>query len=54
MDLVSQILWAEMRVPNPLEFMRTVSGSGNRALARFEAEVTLPPHRCPALEVLKL
>ena len=33
------------RVPNPLKFMRTMSGLENRALARFESEVTPPPHR---------
>ena len=33
------------RVPNPLIFMRTMSGLENRALTRFEFEVTPPPHR---------
>ena len=32
------------RVPNPLKFRRTMSGLENRVLARFESEVTPPPH----------
>ena len=32
------------RVSNPLKFRRTMSGLENRALARFESEVTPPPH----------
>ena len=33
------------RVPNPLKFRPTMSGLENRALTRFESEVTPPPHR---------
>ena len=33
------------RVPNPLKFRRAMSGLENRALARFEYEVTPHPHR---------
>ena len=33
------------RVPNHLKFRRTMSGLENRALARFESEVTPRPHR---------
>ena len=33
------------RVPNPLKFRRAMSGLENRALTRFESEVTPPPHR---------
>ena len=31
-----------------------MSGLENRALARFESEVTPPPHRYSTLQVLKL
>ena len=33
------------RIRIPLKFRRTMSGLENRALARFESEVTPPPHR---------
>ena len=33
------------RVRNPLKFRRTMSGLENRALTRFESEVTPSPHR---------
>ena len=33
------------RVRNPLKFRRTMSGLENRALTRFESEVTPPPQR---------
>ena len=33
------------RVRNPMKFRRTMSGLENRALTRFESEVTPPPHR---------
>ena len=33
------------RVPNPLKFRRTMSRLENRALTRFESEVSPPPHR---------
>ena len=42
------------QVPNPLKFRRSKSGLENRALTRFESEVTPPPHRYSALQVLKL
>ena len=33
------------KIPNPLKFRRTMSGLENRALTRFESEVTPSPHR---------
>ena len=33
------------RFRNPLKFRRIMSGLENRALTRFESEVTPPPHR---------
>ena len=33
------------RVPNPLKSRCTISGLENRALTRFESEVTRPPHK---------
>ena len=42
------------QVPNPLKFRRSKSGLENRALTRFESEVTPPPHSYSALQVLKL
>ena len=33
------------RVPNALKFRRNMSSLENRALTRFESEVTPPPHR---------
>ena len=33
------------RVRNPLKFRRTMSDLENRALTRFESEVTPSPHR---------
>ena len=42
------------QVPNPLKFRRSMSGLQNRALTRFESEVTSPPHRYPALKVLNV
>ena len=33
------------RVPNPLKFRGTMSSLENRALTRFESEVTPPPQR---------
>ena len=41
------------QVPNPLKFRRSKTGLENRALTRFESEVTPPPHRYSALHVLK-
>ena len=35
-------------VRNPLKFRRTMSGLRKLALARIEAEMTLPPHRYSA------
>ena len=32
------------QVLNPLKFRRTMSGLENRALARFQSEMTLPPY----------
>ena len=44
-------------VPNPLKFRRSMSGLENRALTRFESEVTPPPHiifRPTSLEVVNV
>ena len=41
-------------VPNPLIFRCSMSGLENRALTRFESEVTPPSRKYSALQVLKL